>query len=81
LIEEQELDSLVGEIERSTEDTVQQTTPEVNAFDRDWLLHRCSEYIQRSGSTAFTSTALCTDIFTILRSKENGNARCGEINN
>ncbi|KAG2182998.1 hypothetical protein INT44_005979, partial [Umbelopsis vinacea] len=71
LIEEQELDSLVGEIEQSTEEIVQETAPEVNEYDRDWLLQRCSEYIRRSGSTAFTDTALCTDLFTILRSKEN----------
>jgi hypothetical protein len=81
LIEEQELDTLVEEIERSSEEIVRETTPEVNAFDRDWLLHRCSAYIKRSGSTAFTDTALCTDLFTILRSKENGNDYYGEVNN
>ncbi|KAH8550563.1 hypothetical protein BGW37DRAFT_69123 [Umbelopsis sp. PMI_123] len=70
LIEEQELDSLVLELEQATEESVQQTTREVDTFDRDWLLHRCSEYIQGSGSTAFTDTTLCTDLFTILRSKE-----------
>lgn len=72
MIEEQELDTLVEEIERSPEKIVQETTPEVNEFDRDWLLHRCSTYIKRSGSSAFTDIALCTDLFTILRSKENG---------
>jgi hypothetical protein len=72
LIEEQELDSLVLELEQATEESVQQTTREVDTFDRDWLLHRCGEYIQGSGSTAFTDTTLCTDLFTILRSKESG---------
>lgn len=73
LIEERELDSFASELEEPREEKIQEKEQEqFNTFDRDWLLRRCGEYITNSGSSAFTDTALCTDLFTILRSKNNG---------
>lgn len=72
LIEERELDSLAQGLEEPPAESVQEEVVAFNEYDRDWLLRRCGEYIATSGSSAFTATGLCTDLFTILRSKDSG---------